>query len=67
MWTYDVVGKPFLYDVVDKQFFSNTTECLDEVMHCKQVELLSTQRAALENHIWIHRSGMVDLIPGNNI
>ncbi len=49
---------------MDKQFFSNTTECLDEEMHCKQVELLSTQRATLANDIRRHRSGKVDLIPG---
>jgi hypothetical protein len=52
---------------VDNFFFSNTAECLDRVMHCKQVELLSRQKATLEIHIRLHRSGMVPLIPGTNI
>jgi hypothetical protein len=32
----DILEKQFLYDVVDKQFFSSTTESLEKVMHCKK-------------------------------
>jgi hypothetical protein len=63
----DALGKPILYDVVDKEFFSNTTECLEAMMRTKENKIHSGLKTMGEKQVQLHRSIEADMFPQTNI